>query len=218
MVAAGTSKRMGSADKIFSELLGRPLVSYSLSVLLQSKLVDETILVVADHNMKKAEVLLQEAYPEGQVQLCIGGERRQDSVRLGLDLLPHCDWIVIHDGARPCLDGLILWRGLDAAQHTGAAIPVIPISDTLKQISDQHLVSATVDRNSFWATQTPQVFRREILVRAHQQITHHVTDDSGMLELLGYQVRVFDGETANLKVTTPPDLKIAEELLRTRAI
>ena len=217
MVAAGTSERMGSEDKIFSELLGRPLVSYSLTTLLQSGLVDEAILVVGSHNATKAKVLLREVSPEGSVRLCIGGERRQDSVRLGLELLPECDWIVIHDGARPCINAGLIRRGLDAAQHTGAAIPVIPISDTLKQVNDQRIVVTTINRNKFLATQTPQVFKRNLLVRAHQEITNNVTDDSVMLELLGYQVRTFDGEVANLKVTNPPDLTIAAALLRARS-
>lgn len=213
MVAAGTSERMGSEDKVFSEILGHPLVSYSLNALLQSGLVDEAILVVGNYNVTKAKVLLQEVSPEGGVRLCIGGERRQDSVRLGLELLPECDWIVIHDGARPCIDAGLIRRGLDAAQHTGAAIPVIPISDTLKQVNDRRMVVTTIDRNKLWATQTPQVFKRDMLAHAHKEITHNVTDDSVMLELLGYQVRTFDGEITNLKVTNPPDLRIAAALL-----
>jgi 2-C-methyl-D-erythritol 4-phosphate cytidylyltransferase len=122
--------------------------------------------------------------------------------------------VLVHDGARPCLDQALLHRGLAAVQETGAAVAGVPVKDTIKEVSPQGLVAATPPRERLWAAQTPQLFRYELLLEAHQRCRDTVTDDAAMVERLGHPVRMFLGAPENLKVTTPEDLPLAEALLK----
>jgi 2-C-methyl-D-erythritol 4-phosphate cytidylyltransferase len=135
---------------------------------------------------------------------------------MGLEKLSGCHWIMVHDGARPCVDPYIIDRGLDAARNGGATVAAVPVKDTVKTVSSEMVVESTLKRDSLWAVQTPQVFRRELLADAHQRCERNVTDDAAMVEKIGHQVTVFMGSYDNLKVTTPEDLTLAEAILRNR--
>jgi 2-C-methyl-D-erythritol 4-phosphate cytidylyltransferase len=119
----------------------------------------------------------------------------------------------VHDGARPLVTARLIEEALAAAQEVGAAVPAIPVADTIKQTDNRDYVLRTLNRSSLWASQTPQVFRYDLLRRAHQEVSSDVTDDAAMLEALGLPVKVFPGSPLNLKVTTPEDLRLAEALL-----
>ena len=213
VVAAGQSRRMEGIDKLFAHLLGRPLLSHLLEGFCSSPLVDEVVLVLSQETLEAGRALAQDAPRPDTIRFCIGGERRQDSVQHGLNALPLCDWVAVHDGARPLAGPELLEKGLEAAQETGAAVPVIPLSDTIKIVDSEGWVVQTLSRDRLWAVQTPQVFRRELLTEAHRTVTDTVTDDAAMVERLGNQVRVFPGTPANLKVTRPEDLLVAEAFL-----
>jgi 2-C-methyl-D-erythritol 4-phosphate cytidylyltransferase len=143
------------------------------------------------------------------VAVCAGGERRQDSVAAGLHALGACEWVLIHDGARPCITPDFVRETLEAAQETGAAIPGLPVTDTLKQVDAAGRVVQTVDRAPLRAVQTPQGFRYAIIAAAHGRAAHDVTDDAALVEAMGVPVRVFPGLSHNLKVTAPGDLELA---------
>jgi len=142
-----------------------------------------------------------------------GGERRRDSVRAGLDALADCDYVVVHDGARPLVTKALIDAALAGARETGAALCAVPVSDTVKRTDDAGLVRSTVSRAGLWLAQTPQAFRTELLLRAHEATEIDATDDAALVELLGEPVRVVMGSPRNLKVTTPADLRLAEALL-----
>ena len=216
VVAAGSSTRMGGIDKIFAPVLGLPLVAYSLDQLDRCPSVDQIALVLDARSLEQGAELVSERGYRKVVQVCPGGERRQDSVFNGLEALAGCGWIIVHDGARPCLDDKMLRRGLAAAQECGAAVAGVPCKDTIKVVSTDMAVQNTPDRDTLWLTQTPQVFRYPILMDAHRNCASDVTDDAMMVESLGYPVKMFLGAYDNLKVTTPDDLAIAEALLRDR--
>ena len=150
------------------------------------------------------------------IDVCAGGERRQDSVRLGLERLPECEWVIVHDGARPLLDGDMITAGMEAARPTGAAVAAVPVTDTIKMVDADGVVTRTIERDRLWAVQTPQVFRRQLLIDAHRSVTHDVTDDASMTELIGAGVKIFMGSYDNLKVTTPDDLVVARSILSGR--
>ncbi|MBM3944622.1 MAG: 2-C-methyl-D-erythritol 4-phosphate cytidylyltransferase, partial [SAR202 cluster bacterium] len=137
----------------------------------------------------------------------------QDSVRNGLAAVTESDWVVIHDGARPCVDTATLERGLAAARETGAAIAAVPVKDTIKVVDSRNTVVTTPSRDTLWAVQTPQVFRTRLLIEAHDAVRDDVTDDASMVERNGGVVKVFMGSYDNIKVTTPEDLAIAEAFL-----
>ena len=216
VVAAGKSVRMGGVDKVFAPVLGRPLISFALDQLESFPPVTEIVLVLDSGALEQGRELLRQRGYRKVCRVCPGGERRQDSVRCGLESLSSCDWVIIHDGARPCLDLAMLRRGLETAQETGAAVAGVPVKDTIKVVSAQGAVEVTPDRQTLWAAQTPQIFRYDLLWDAHQRCTQPVTDDAMMLESLGHPVKMFLGSYENLKVTTPDDLVLAEAFLQTR--
>ena len=217
VVAAGSSSRMAGIDKIMAPLCGRPLVTYSLDAFERSPLVSRVVLVVPAEGVDSHRSLVDER-GYGKVEVVPGGERRQDSVRNGLDALGAVEWTIVHDGARPCIDAAIIEEGLRAAKSTGAAAPAQPLSDTIKEIDDSGMVVRTLTRDRLRAAQTPQVFSTPLLRRAHKQVRGDVTDDAAMIEMTGGSVMLFPGSAENLKVTTPLDLEIAEAIIRRRAM
>ena len=216
VAAAGKSSRMGGLDKIFTPVLGKPLLSYSLDELESFPPVTQVALVLDPDSVQQGEELVRQLGYRKVVKVCPGGARRQDSVRLGLEALGPCDLVVVHDGARPCLDHCMLSRGLEAAREWGAAVAGVPVKDTIKVASPEALVVETPARETLWAAQTPQVFRYSLLWEAHQSCQGEFTDDASMLESLGHSVKMFLGSYQNLKVTTPEDLAVAEAFLAAR--
>lgn len=216
IVAAGSSRRMGGRDKLFLPLLGRPLLSYTIQAFQASPQVDTIVLVLAQHNLAQGRRLVQECGFHKVRAICTGGQRRQDSVRRGLERLADVHWVLVHDGARPCVDAGLIDRALRQVTETGAATAAVPVKDTIKLAGADMLVDRTLPRDQLWAVQTPQVFLRSLLAEAHQRVAEDVTDDAAMVERIGGKVRLFMGSYENIKVTTPEDVAIAEALLRAR--
>jgi 2-C-methyl-D-erythritol 4-phosphate cytidylyltransferase len=212
IAAAGRSQRMSGRDKLFAVVGDKPLLAHSLSAFDTCRGVDRVVLVLSPENMERGRELVAKA-GFGKAVVCQGGERRQDSVRNGLEALASCQWVVVHDGARPLVTAALIERGLEAAKKTGAAIAALPIGDTVKEVEPPDLIGRTLSRGRLWAAQTPQVFRYDILRQAHQQAQGEATDDAALVEMLGYQVRVFEGSPRNIKVTTAADLAVVEALL-----
>lgn len=213
IVAAGSSSRMKGIDKTFALLGGRPLIAHTLARFEEFPPVAEIALVLAADKISQGRELVGRYRYRKVSQVCAGGERRQDSVRVGLEALAPCRWVIIHDGARPGVDAALLQRGLDAARQSpdGAAIAAVPVKDTIKIVSPELKITATPDRATLYAAQTPQIFRYDRLRQAHAQFAGDATDDAAMVESLGYRVTVFMGSWRNLKVTTPEDLAVMAE-------
>lgn len=216
IVAAGASTRMGDAgDKTLADIGGEPLIARTVDVFERCDSIAAVALVVSDRNMDAVAALRDEKGWRKTISLLVGGARRQDSVRAGLDALPpECDWVLVHDGARPFVTSRMIEEGLAAAADTGAAIAVVPAFDTVKRVGQDGRVVETLDRSELAMVQTPQVFRRDFLERAHAEITDDVTDDAAMVERTGVEVRTFEGARSNIKVTTPEDLMVAGALVR----
>jgi 2-C-methyl-D-erythritol 4-phosphate cytidylyltransferase len=209
IVGAGSSQRMGR-DKVFISLAGKPLLAWSVDACQSCKLVDQIAIVLNETKLDMGRKLAAERGWSKLVEICGGGKRRQDSVRQGLNELEDCDWIIIHDAARPFLTADLISDGLEAAQTTGAAVAAVPIKDTIKIGSSDMMVRKTLSREQLWAIQTPQIFRFDIIAEAHEQITEEVTDDAGMVEQLGRKVKLYMGSYNNIKITTPEDVALAE--------
>ena len=216
IVAAGASRRMGGVDKILSPVLGRALISYTLRVFNDSDRVSSIVLVVSGQSLDACRRLVDEHGLQKVQEVCEGGARRQDSVRLGLQRLNGMAWIVVHDGARPLVDAEMIESGVASASDTGAAMAAVPIKDTIKAADTDGIVLKTVDREGLWAAQTPQVFHYDLLAEAHRRVTDDVTDDASMVERIGGKVKLFMGSYDNLKVTAPEDLRLVEALLKAR--
>ena len=218
VVAAGSSTRMEGVDKTFAPLLGRPLITHTLDRFEEFSPVSEIVLVLATDSLDYGRALVRERGYRKVSQVCAGGARRQDSVKAGLEALQRCDWVMVHDGARPGLDAALLQRGLDAVANApyGAAIAGVPVKDTIKVVDETGMVTDTPRRETLWAAQTPQIFAYDLLCRAHAEFEGDATDDAMMVEALGCQVSLFPGSYENLKVTTPEDLAVMAEVLRDR--
>jgi len=211
IVAAGSSTRMGS-DKIWADLAGIPVLAHSVATFGATPGVTHVV-VVAPADRHAAIRALACAVPVVAVE---GGARRQDSVARGLAAVPEANWYLVHDGARPLVTPALVSRILAAAHEAGAAVPVVPVVDTVKRVDAQGRIVETLDRSTLRAAQTPQAFRGRLLRTAHESVTAEMTDDAAMVEALGAAVATVEGDRENLKITTPGDLDVARALLRAR--
>ena len=213
IAAAGQGRRFGEGDKLFAPLAGRPLIAHTLMAFEVCRAVHTVVLVLAEENLERGCRLVDAAGFDKVAVICPGGPRRQDSVRLGLEALSDCRWVVVHDGARPLVTAGLIEAGLAAAAETGAATAAVPVADTLKEAAEDDLIRRTLDRRNLWAAQTPQVFDYALLREAHLLAKGDATDDAALVEALGRRVRIFPGSPRNLKVTTAADLALAQALL-----
>ena len=213
IVAAGSSTRMDGGDKQFADLNGEPVLGYSLRVFARCRHVAGIALVLSSDNLDRGRRLVSDSGLDDLVICVQGGERRQDSARIGLGALKssvaETEFIAVHDGARPFVDDSMIERGLATARVTGAAVAGVAVKDTIKACGSNRVVTKTLDRRGLWAIQTPQIFRTGVLSAAYETVTAEVTDDAAMVELGGGLVAVFDGHPENIKITTSDDLLVA---------
>jgi 2-C-methyl-D-erythritol 4-phosphate cytidylyltransferase len=208
VVAAGTSQRMVGINKLFASLKGKPLLAWSVDTCQRCRLVQQIVLVLNDEDLARGQKLKKEG-GWSKVTLCPGGARRQDSVKEGLKQIGGCDLVMIHDGARPFLTLDLIEDGLKVVRETEAAVAAVPVKDTIKLATDEKLVVETLQRESLWAVQTPQIFSFDMIIRAYMNLTAEVTDDAAAVERLGYKVQLYMGDYKNIKVTTIEDLALA---------
>ena len=218
IVAAGSGERMGGIQKAFHLLLGDEMATYSLRVMEASQDIDHIVLVVASDSVEKAKLLVSEMGLCKVSAVCAGGATRRESVLAGLQAAPDgSDITLVHDGARPCVTTELIARGVAAAREYGAAVPAVPVQDTIKEAGQDGWVVGTPDRSRLYAAQTPQAFRTELLRRAHAEAPPDlVLDDASLVEAFGEPVHLFEGDAGNIKVTTPADVAIIEAILRQR--
>jgi 2-C-methyl-D-erythritol 4-phosphate cytidylyltransferase len=217
IVAAGKGKRLAAdADKPFIKLNGRPIVSYSLSLFEEIPEISSIILVVSGEMMAGAAALVARCGLSKVGKIVVGGAVRQESVFNGLEALPpETQTVLIHDAARPMISRNKVVQ-LIAMGKTMATIPVLPISDTLKEVKGG-CVLRTLDRRHFYAVQTPQVFPREVILTAYRQAKRFGTvgtDDAALAEAAGFPVQIIEGERSNIKITYPDDLLYAGIMLK----
>lgn len=224
VLAAGQGKRMGSAmPKQFLEIHGKPLLCYALECFEASPLISEIVLVTGEENRAYCQKEIVEAYGFSKIKKIVaGGKERYDSVYEGLKACENCDIVFIHDGARPFPDQAMLERTMEAAQQYGACVAAVPSKDTMKLGNADGFVEKTLDRSVLWNIQTPQVFDYAMICEAHRRLREGsmegITDDSMLVEILGLApVKLVMGSYDNIKVTTPEDLVIAENIIKRRS-
>lgn len=216
--AAGASRRMGGGvNKNLMELSGEPILIRTLKIFSQVERVNCLIVVVAAHEVETVEQLLRGTDGLKSWRVTVGGSERQFSIANGLKLLPdNAEIILVHDAARPLVTVQTIDNVIDAAKKFGGAIAAVPSKDTIKVVDAEGFVRYTPPRSELVAVQTPQGFRREILLQAYEQAATENflgTDDSSLVERLGTRIKIVTSGYDNIKVTTPEDLIIAENLL-----
>lgn len=221
--AAGHGKRMGaSINKQFILLAGRPILSHTLSLFEESEYVSEIVIVGSQEDLKTISELVRAQGFKKIRSITLGGKERQESVFAGVKALsPTIQRVVVHDGARPLLTLEDLNLFFAKAEEFSAAVMAIPVKDTIKRIDQSGKVLETLPRETLRAVQTPQVFERDLLEKAHQKAEdagYLTTDDAALVEWIGYSVQSLDGSPENIKITTPEDLDFAESILAKRAL
>lgn len=219
IVAAGKGIRMNhSVRKQYLLIADRPVLGHTLMVFDACELVDEVFVVISKEDSDFCQdTLIPPLNLKKKINLVSGGTERQDSVYNGLlALSPKTDTVVVHDGVRPFVGPEELTACITGAEETGACILGIPAGDTLKHVGKTGRIEKTLARDNIWLAQTPQVFKYELILRAHETARRdgfRGTDDALLLERLGIDVKIIPGSKTNIKITTPQDLALAEAIL-----
>ena len=219
IVAAGQGKRMqGDQRKQYLSLAGLPILTRTLMVFDKCEPVSQIILVVPQDDIDFCRHnILEPAKLTQKVRLASGGRRRQDSVYNGLkEIDANCSIVVIHDGVRPFVQNEQLIECINGARESGACIMGVPAHETLKQIDSSGRIIRTLSRDDIWLAQTPQVFRHDLILRAHEHAReegYFATDDAALLERLGATVKILKGSRTNIKITVSEDLEMAQTIL-----
>lgn len=217
IVAAGRGSRLGAdMPKQFLELAGQPVVVRTLRRVATCPQIDEIIVVLPSDEITRFAPQLRQIVPS--VRIVPGGRERQDSVfnALGAVDRKRAEIILVHDGVRPLVTVAEISRVIARAREDGAAILATSIPDTIKEVEGERVVR-TLDRQRLYLAQTPQAFRAEILIEAHERAEREgirATDDAALVEYYGHPVMVVEGSPYNIKITWPEDLALAEALLR----
>lgn len=216
--AGGRGTRFGtSIPKQFIQIKNRPILFYCLRQLENAPDVSEIIIPVHVEWQSQMTNWIKEWKFQKISHIIAGGPERQDSVARALEVLsPHTQWILVHDAVRPLISLEKIHEVVEAGYEYGAAILAIPSRNTIKRCKEGW-VEETVDRETFWQVQTPQVFRREVLVSAYKKALEqgfYGTDDAMLVERLGHPVRVVLGEEQNIKITTAYDMQWVEMFLQ----
>ena len=215
IAAAGNSTRMGDGiDKQFVLIAGRPLLWHSIQLFNSLPGLSRMLVTVSQSNEERVASLLRETVHNVQWQVVRGGSERQHSVRNAICLVDEAsDLLLVHDGARPFVTMETVRQSIAAAVEHGAAAVAVPVKDTIKRADASAVVQETLDRSNLWQIQTPQVFRREVLLRAHERAASAgvlATDDAALVEWAGGRVKLVHGSYLNFKVTTPEDVSLAK--------
>lgn len=215
--AAGQGKRMGLGfNKIFTEVSGNPILIQTLLAFSRCDCIDELIIAVDINEMEIIRKVLNKIPKLKPFKLVAGGSERQYSVYNGLMAInPDTDIVLVHDAARPLISETVIQSVVNEAMLSGSAVCAVPAKDTIAQIDDMGFIKDVPDRNTIWAVQTPQGFKKEILIKAHQKAQEDNflgTDEASLVRRIPHPVKLVMGDYNNLKVTTPTDLLIAEML------
>ena len=219
IVAAGSGKRMGTKiSKQFLPLVGREILAHTVDKFEAAEQIRDIVLVTGTEALQDVISMAREYAWKKVVSIVVGGKERQDSVYNGLRAVSaDTDIILIHDGVRPFVTEEILNRSIETALEMGGCVAGVPAKDTIKVCDAEQTAIATPDRNTLWQVQTPQTFRRELILNCYEKAKENGfigTDDASLVEYCGYPVKVILGDYRNIKITTQEDLLIGEAFLQ----
>ena len=221
IVAGGSSRRMG-CNKLTADLCGRPVLAWSIAAFNDCEAIDSIILVCSESGREELEKIARAAAPKKLRAVVAGGAHRHLSVAEGLGCVAQdVEMIAVHDAARPLVTCEAIGRCLDVARNSGAAACARPVTETLKRVNDENLITESVDRSKLWAVETPQIFRAELLRRAYDEVLAtggFVTDETSAVQDAGAPVALVENLTWNGKITFPEDLELARIIVRGRAM
>lgn len=225
IAAGGQGKRIesrlwrdeGKIPKQFLMLKDKPILAHTIDKFERCELIDEIILVVPEDYSNYCSQTIVDKYGFNKVRKVIpGGKERQDSVWSGLKACPNnTSIVVIHDGVRPLIPIDKISESIKICQEKNAVVLAVPVKETVKRVEHDSIIT-TLDRSKLWLTQTPQTFEFKLILDAYEKAKENSftgTDDSVLVERLGYEVTILEGSYKNIKITTAEDLTIAEKFL-----
>ena len=219
IVSAGRGSRMkADINKQFLKLQNKEVIAHTIDKFYNNENIGEIIVVVREDEAEFFKINIIEKYGYKNIKIAFGGSERQDSVYNGLKMVDeNCKIVLIHDGARPFVNNETIDSAIESAKENKCVIVGVPVKDTIKVIDENNNVCDTPDRSTLWSIQTPQVFDYSLIMKAHEKAredNYYGTDDSMLMEYFGQKVKVVEESYNNIKITTPEDLKIGEEILR----
>lgn len=211
ITAGGTSSRFGNTNKLLEKVHSKEVIRHTADAFLKVANINEIIICANGSIIEKLNEMFKDI---NKIKVIEGGNTRQQSVFNGLKELTNCDFVLIHDGARPMISSETIQKSIEIVKEKKALTVAAKTIDTIKQVDKNLKIIKTIDRSSLYNTQTPQVFEYKLIKEAHEKLQgQSFTDDAGMLEYLGFDVYVLEGDYKNIKITTQNDLKIAEAYL-----
>lgn len=206
ITAGGTSSRFGNTNKLLEKINGKEIIKYTVEAFLKSN-INEIIICA---NSSIIETLSEIFNNNPNIKIIEGGKSRQESVFKGLQAA-NCDYILIHDGARPMITREIIKNTIDKVAEKKAVSVMTKTVDTIKEVDENGKIIKTIDRSKLYNTQTPQAFEYNLIKSAHEKLQNeNFTDDAGMIEAMGNNVYIIEGDYRNIKVTTKSDLALAK--------
>lgn len=220
IVAAGSGKRMNmDINKQFIKLNKKEIIAHTIDVFYKNKNIDEIIVCIKKEEEEIFKDKIINKYSFKNIKIAYGGKERQDSIYNGLKCLDDkCDIVLIHDGARPFVDDRIINESIKVAREKKAVVVGTPVKDTIKVVCDG-IINDTPNRVNLWSAQTPQVFEYKLITRAYEEAyenNYYGTDDSMLVENIGQEVTMIMGSYDNIKITSPEDISIGEQILSLR--
>jgi len=220
VAAAGRGKRLNisfykTESKPFIKIKKRPILYYTLKCFENNPLIEKIILVIRREDLKKAKNLVYKEDLKKIKKIITGGKTRRLSVERGLNLIDKdTELILIHDGVRPFINQHFIDKLISQAKRFGAAVLGVPLKSTIKEIKKNLFVKETLNRERIWEIQTPQVFKKDLILKAYKNFRGNSLDDAQLVERLGARVKLIRGSYFNIKITTPEDLIFAEAILK----
>lgn len=211
--------RMGTElAKPFIEIAGKAILNHTIEKFINIQGLKQIIIVASTQNVPVVRELISDyTHTDKHILVVEGGKERQDSIYNALQQIDDdIELVMVHDAVRPFVNNSQVLRCIESAAEYGAAVLAIPVRDTIKSVGAENFVEVTPDRSKLWQVQTPQVFKRGILINAYEQAMKEGftgTDDSSLVEAFGGKVKVVEGEMSNFKITYPIDLKMAEQII-----
>lgn len=216
VLGAGSGTRMKiDKSKLLLEINGKTVIERSVEAFLNIDGIDRVIVTARDFDIEQFSKLIN----DGRVSFVVGGSTRQESVKNAVMSIDEADLVIIHDGARPLILKEDIEKTIESAKQFGASAVGVPVKDTIKVIDDNSVVISTPDRSKLFAVQTPQIFSFELYKNAlnkAEQDNMDFTDDCQLIEYIGGKVKMVQGSYDNIKITTPDDIALAENILRNR--
>lgn len=220
ITAGGSSNRYGKdKNKLLENINSKTVIEHALGAFLSVKEIEQIVIcanpsIIDDLNKLFKDSKVGIPAHADKIKIIEGGKTRQESVYNGLNALENCDYVLIHDGARPMISTEIIKKAIEMVKDKKALTVAAKTIDTIKQVDENLMIIKTIDRSSLYNTQTPQAFEYKLIKNAHEKLKgQDFTDDCGMLESLGVDVFILEGDYKNIKITTKPDIEIAKAWL-----